>query len=221
MLQGHGRHRRNRPHRHRHDKRGTARARLVPRARKANEQREQYRDRIAAGSCDVVFLDVIYGSEFADDDLLYDLSDYIEQREEKGTSFHDGMLRTVKHDGRLWGVPKQLDGGVLYYRRDQGRPPSTWPRLLDAAAGRKLLRLALDAYEGATVAFLDLAYAADADDIVSADGKRARLVQEGTRAALAFLLEATRRKALPSSVFRQGERGSLSVYELGRAKLLA
>jgi multiple sugar transport system substrate-binding protein len=202
---------------------GTARASIVQLASKADDQRAAYLRQIDARGCDVLYLDIVYTPELAFDHLLYDMSRYLALGNSAST-FDPRMMRTVEYDGKKWGVPKQLDGGVLYYRKDQVRPPDTWRRLLIAAKPRPgelpRLRFQLDAYEGLTVAFLEIAYAAGAEDIVSADGKTARIDQPGTLKALRFLLSAIRRGAVPRSVTDQAEKGSLYVFEVGRASYL-
>lgn len=189
----------------------------------ADGQRNEYLKRTKDGACDVLYLDVIHTPEFASRGLLYDLSDYLD-KDDAGLAFEPKMLATVTYDRKVWGVPKQLDGGVLYYRRDRVSRPRTWRSLAAAAepdpGELPRLRLQLDAYEGLTVAFLKIAYAAGADPIVSEDGKTANLDQPGTLKALTLLQSAIRRKALPRSVTDQEEKGSLYVFEVGRASFL-
>jgi len=191
---------------------------------KADRQRAEYLKRIRSHDCDVVYLDVIYTPEFASTDLLYDVTPYL-QRDDLASSFDSKMITTATYGGKLWGVPKQLDAGLLYYRRDKvRRAPPTWSALVEAARpGRGELpglRLQLDAYEGLTVTFLELAYAAGADPIVSDDGKTANLDQDATRKALELLHHAIAIRAVPRSVTRLTEENSLKLFSLGRARFL-
>jgi len=205
--------------------RGTAEARLVTNSPKADEQRLKYLELIDSGDCDVVYLDVIYTPEFASRELLYDVTPYLE-RDDLVSSFNSQMISTATYAGKLWGVPKAINAGVVYYRRDKvrGGPPRTWTTLVEAArpSGEELpgLRLQLDAYEGLTVTFLELAYAAGADPIVSEDGETANLDQPGTRKALELLQNAIAIRAVPGSVTRLTEENSLDLFSLGRAKFL-
>jgi ABC-type glycerol-3-phosphate transport system substrate-binding protein len=186
----------------------------------ADSQRQEYLRRLNAGECDVVYLDVIYMTEFASKKLLRDMTSYFDRH--SPDTFDDRLMQTVTYRGRYWGVPKQLDGGVIFYRG--GPAPATWREILErsAAAGGTLpgLRVQLDGYEGLTVVFLELAYAAGAQDIVSKDRKTARLYQPGTLAALDFMNEAIQRRAVPPSVTRQGDAGSLYAFSTGRARFL-
>lgn len=190
---------------------------------KANRQREAYIKLIESSKCDVVYLDIIYTPEFASRDLLYDMSRYF-KREEPTDAFDERMMKTVKHEDKLWGVPKQLDAGLLYYRRDRVRAPRTWKDLVEAAVPRPGerpgLRLQLDGYEGLTVIFLELAYAAGAAPMVSDDGKQANLSQEPMVEALKLLQTAIRRRAVPRSAIRSGDAGSYYAFSVGRASFL-
>jgi multiple sugar transport system substrate-binding protein len=190
---------------------------------RAEKQRRAYLDRMRQGACDVVYLDVVYTPEFAARKLLYDMTPYLEQDDRKA-SFDRQMMSTLSYGGKLWGVPKQLDGGVLYYRRDKQQAPRTWKALAAAAqpdpGERPRLRFQLDAYEGLTVTFLEIAYAAGAEPIVSDDGKTANVDQPETVAALRFLQRLIRRRAVPASVTRLGDRGSLWAFGVGRAAFL-
>jgi multiple sugar transport system substrate-binding protein len=205
--------------------RGTADAKLVTNSPKANEQRAKYLELIDSGDCDVVYLDVIYTPEFASRNLLYDMTPYLE-RDDLASSFNSQMISTATYAGKLWGVPKLINGGVVYYRRDRvrGGAPRTWTQLVKAArpGPHELpgLRLQLDAYEGLTVTFLELAYAAGAEPIVSEDGKTANVDQPGTRKALELLRDAIATRAVPRSVTRLTDENSLDLFSLGRARYL-
>jgi multiple sugar transport system substrate-binding protein len=189
----------------------------------ADRQREEYLQRISSGTCDVMYLDVIYTPEFASKGLLKDMTAYL-KRDDLGASIMPEMMRTVEYGGKQWAVPKQFDAGVLYYRRDKvRRVPSTWKDLVAEAKPDPTLpglRLQLDAYEGLTVTFLELAYAAGAEPIVSDDGKVANVNQDEMRKALELLHDAIASRAVPRSVTRLTEENSLRLFSLGRATFL-
>jgi multiple sugar transport system substrate-binding protein len=207
-------------------RRGDAKARLVDnfgQATTADGQRREYLARLPSGECDVVYLDVIYMPEFASKKLLRDMTSYVEGRGGTDT-FDEQMMKTVSYGGKRWGVPKQLDGGVVFYRSDTDEAPTSWQQILRRSIpqrGHKPgLRLQLDGYEGLTVVFLELAYAAGAQPIVSEDGKTANLDQTGTFAALKFLRRALGLRAVPRSVTNLGDAGSLDVFSKGSARFL-
>ncbi len=191
----------------------------------ANNQREYYLKLIERDSpaCDVIFLDVIYMAEFVEKGLLYDMTPYL-AADGRREDFDEQMIKTVTRSDRLWGVPKQLDAGVMFYRRDRARKPDSWQDVYDQAAGQGFagrggLRLQRGTNEGLTVVFLELAYAAgDGRPIISADGKTAHLLEPAVIDALTFLRNAIRDRVIPST--EPGNEGSLDVYERGRASFL-
>lgn len=167
--------------------------------------------------CDIVYLDVPYMAEFAHENLLYEMTPYLKQSgiEEE---FDARMLTTARYQDKLWGVPKQLDVGVLFYRTDKGiRRPRSWGQVYDQAQQKKageLPRLRFQGFdEGLTVVFLELAYSAGAQPIISADGKQAEIDQAPAIEAVEFM-----RRAI--DVSDQAYKGSLYVFERGRALLM-
>lgn len=205
---------------------GQAKARLVDdldSSQTADGERLAYLRALEDGECDVVYLDVIYTAEFASKTLLRDMTSYLQDSGADET-FDPRMMKTVTWEGRRWGAPKQLDAGMIFYRTDGDEEPVSWQQILARATpapGEKPgLRLQLDAYEGLMVVFLELAYAAGAQPIVSEDGNTADVDQPETRAALAFMREAIQRRAVPKQVTSQGDAGSFYAFSTGRARFL-
>jgi multiple sugar transport system substrate-binding protein len=170
--------------------------------------------------CDVIDLDVVYMKEFISKHLLYDMTPYLKPR---AGEFNRDIMRTVRSDGRLWGVPKELNVGTIYYRSDLVQPPKTWSDIKrQAKPGNPALpglRLPVGDYEGLTVVFLDLAYAAGAQPIVSANGRTAHIKQRQVLEALRFLQDAHKSRVIPD-VELQSEEGNIRAFERGRAKFL-
>jgi multiple sugar transport system substrate-binding protein len=172
-------------------------------------------------ACDVIALDVIYTAEFAAKHALYDMTPYLGK--DRRVLFDDRIMRTVRYGGRLWGVPKQLDTGVLYYRADRVRAPTSWRDVYRQARRRRPdglpgLRLELGSPEGRTVVLLELAYAAGARPIITNDGETADVDQPRVLEALRFLRNAIRDGVIPAAAPTDGV--SLNVYESGRASFL-
>jgi len=171
--------------------------------------------------CDVVYLDLIYMPEFAKKRLLYDMSPYLLE-DDRIARFNEDMAATVRYEEKLWGVPKQLDAGVLFMRTDKDlREPRSWGDLFEQSRPQRpgelpRLRFQAAGYEGLTVVFLELAYSAGAEPIISADGKRANIAQEPAIEALEAMRHAIGR-SLPKEAINQADKGSLSVFEYGRA----
>lgn len=203
----------------------SAKAVFVPNSTVANKQREYYLRLIEQDSkeCDVIFLDVTYMAEFADEDLLYDMTPYLDAHGRRA-EFNDQMIKTATYHKKLWGVPKQLDAGVLFYRKDRARAPSSWQDVYRQAkrAGSARypgLRLQRETNEGLTVVFLELAYAAsDGRPIISEDGTTANIDEPEVLDAMMFLRHAVRDRVIPAT--ETGNEGSVDVYERGRASFL-
>jgi multiple sugar transport system substrate-binding protein len=151
---------------------------------------------------------------------LVDLSRYRRERR-KDEDFVGTMLRAATVNGRIWGIPKQADAGLLYYRKDRvRRAPTTWQELYrQASAGpRPRLRYQGLAYEGLTVNFLEIARAAGATDVVTRDGK-ANIDQEPALRALRFMIDGIG-EAAPPDVLRQDEDRNRAAFEGGRADFM-
>src|SRR5215210_3313843 len=137
------------------------RAKLLEFPESADEQRNQFiqRQEAQSGECDIFYSDVIWTAEFASQKWLMDTTEYVNAR--KG-EFIPSTLETIKFDGeKYWGVPKQTDAGFLYYRSDQvDSVPPTWQAVYDEAKQADGIVYQGAAYEGLTVDFLELAFAA-------------------------------------------------------------
>ena len=172
------------------------------------------------GACDVVSLDVAYTAELASRRLLYDMTPYVGERR---ATFDARIMRTADYDGRLWGVPKQLDVGVLFYRKDRAaHPPRSWADVFRqasrvSAGGRADLRFALTSPEDLTVVLLELAYTAGAHPIVTSDGRTADIDQPQLLEAINLVRDAIPGRAT-SAVWEAGS--AVSAYETGRASFL-
>ena len=92
----------------------------------------------ASPTFDVLMLDVIWVPEFAQAGWLLDLSPWV-TREELAPHFPAAAAAST-WNGRVWGLPWNMNVGVLYYRADllarHGlTPPRTWEELV-AQVGR-------------------------------------------------------------------------------------
>ena len=182
----------------------------------ADQQYEAFRalQRAKSGECDVFFADVVWSADFAQQGWLHDLSRYVAGRKDE---FVPAMLETVTFDKKRWGVPVQADVGLLFYRTDKiSSPPTTWQELYAQSKPNDDFRYQARAYEGLTVNFLEVAYAAGAEDIVTSDGK-ANIDQPRALDALRFMVEGIREGAAPAQVVVQKEEQSRRAFVRGRA----
>ena len=91
----------------------------------------------ASSTFDVLMIDVIWVPEFAQAGWLLDLSPWVTP-EELAPHFPAAAAAAVWR-GRVWGLPWNMNTGVLYYRADLLAkyglaPPRTWEALVEQAA---------------------------------------------------------------------------------------
>lgn len=130
---------------------------------------------------DVMMLDVVWVPEFARADWLYDLTPKI-GRDELAV-FFPPAVEAATYGDRVWGVPWNMNVGLLYYRRDLlakygFAPPATWDELVAQAdvirAGEKNPKLdgvlwQGKQYEGLMVNVLEGLWA-DGTSLIAPDG---------------------------------------------------
>lgn len=87
----------------------------------------------SANGYDVVLYDVIWPAEFAQYQLLENVTDRIDSDTRKGVL--DGAWTTVEYDGKLYGMPWIADTKFLFYNKEMlkkagfDNPPATWAEL--------------------------------------------------------------------------------------------
>jgi multiple sugar transport system substrate-binding protein len=198
------------------------RAKLYELPEEAGQQYKRFsRDqRERTGLCDVFYSDVTWTADFAHNNWLLDLTPYFKQRL---SSFVDAMRAAAVFEGKMYGVPKQADAALLYYRTDHVKDvPETWQDLYRQAAAGPTERLryqGLD-YEGLTVNFLEMAYAAGADEIVTPDRQANLKNQVPAYVALELMVEGMRTHAAPYGVVNHKEEESLRAFGRGSADFL-
>jgi multiple sugar transport system substrate-binding protein len=185
----------------------------------ADEQRNQFVQRQEAKSseCDVFYSDVIWTAEFAIQNWLYDMTPYVEQRRDE---FIPSTFETATYDGKVWGVPHKTNAGFLYYRTDQvDAVPKTWQAVYEKAAQTDGIAYQGAAYEGLTVNFLELAFAAGGK-VLSDDGKSAEIDSPENLKALQFMVDGIKDGAAPKAVTTYMEEPARRAFEAGRVTFL-
>jgi multiple sugar transport system substrate-binding protein len=181
----------------------------------ADEQRNQFiqRQRAKSADCDGMESDIVWTAEFASQKWLLDMTPYVESRKDE---FVPSTLSTVDYQGKLWGVPRATDAGLLYYRKDKVKQvPPTWQDVYkDAQAKGGIVYQGL-AYEGLTVNFLELAFAAGGK-VLSDDGKKSVINSPENLKALQFMVDGIKDGAAPKAVTTYMEEQARRAFESGK-----
>ncbi|HET8757624.1 MAG TPA: ABC transporter substrate-binding protein [Solirubrobacteraceae bacterium] len=185
----------------------------------AQQQHDQFtqRQRAKSADCDGFEEDVVWTAEFAQQKWLYDMTPYVESRKDE---FIPSTLESVTYDGKNWGVPKVTDAGLLYYRTDQvDSVPATWQAVYDEAAKNDGIVYQGSAYEGLTVDYLELAFAAGGS-VISEDGKESTINSPENVKALQFMVDGIKNGAAPKAVTTMTEEPARRAWEAGRATFM-
>ena len=181
----------------------------------ADEQRNQFTQRAQAKSpeCDIFYADDVWTAEFASQKWIYDLTPYVQER---ASEFVPATLETVKYADKRWGVPKQTNAGFLYYRTDQvASAPATWQDVYAEAEAKGGIAYQGAAYEGLTVNFLELAFAAGGK-VLSDDGKKSEINSPENLKALQLMVDGIKNGAVPKAVTTYMEEPARRAFEAGR-----
>jgi multiple sugar transport system substrate-binding protein len=194
-------------------------AKMIEFPESADEQRSQFVQRQDARSadCDVFYSDVIWTAEFAQQKWLYDMTPYVESRKDE---FIPSTLETITYQGKQWGVPHKTNAGFLYYRTDQvDTAPATWQEVYDIAAKEDGIAYQGASYEGLTVDFLELAFAAGGS-VLSEDGTKATIDSPENLKALKFMVGGLKSGAAPKATTTYMEEPARRAFESGRATFM-
>jgi multiple sugar transport system substrate-binding protein len=194
-------------------------AKLIEFPESADEQRNQFvqRQRAKSPECDVFQADVIWTAEFANQKWLYDLTPYIEQRRQ---DFIPSTLETASLEDKYWAVPWATNAAFLYYRTDQvSQAPTTWQQVYSEAKSKDGIAYQGAAYEGLTVDFLELAFAAGGK-VLSDDGRTAVLDSPENLKALKFMVDGVNDGAAPKAVTTYMEEPARRTFEAGKTTFM-
>jgi multiple sugar transport system substrate-binding protein len=194
-------------------------AKLLEFSTSADEQRASFvqRQEAKSGECDVFSSDVIWTAEFASQKWLFDLTPYVETREQ---DLIPATLETVNYDGKFWGMPQQTDAAFLYYRTDQVKEePATWQEAYEIADQNDGIVYQGAPYEGLTCDFLELAFAAGGQ-VLSEDGTEAMIDSPENVEALQFMVDGVKNGVAARGVTTYMEEESRRYFESGKATLM-
>lgn len=175
-------------------------------------------------SYDLAYVDVAWLPKFAAQGWLRPLDDLLPP--EKTEAFLPGDVEGSRYQGKLYRVPIQSDGGMLYYRKDllaaKGIPvPRTWEELARAALALQTPRRAGfvfqgKQYEGLVCAFLELVWGFGGD-LLDPSGQ-VRIDEPQAVAALEALVDGIYgRGFIPQAVLTYQEEEARNMFQEGRA----
>ena len=185
----------------------------------ADEVRNQFVQRAQAKSadCDLLQADIIWIAEFAQQQWLLDMTDYVSSRKDE---FIPSTLAPFHYDGKYWGVPQVTGAGLLYRRTDQvPDAPQSWQELYREAAANDGMAYQGAAYEGLTCNFLELAAAAGGH-VLSEDGSKAEFDSPENLKALEFMAEGVKSGAGLRAALTYMEEPARLAFEGGRATFM-
>jgi multiple sugar transport system substrate-binding protein len=192
----------------------------------ADAQRSQFVTNLQAKSdrYDVLGIDVIWTAEFAKSNWLLEL--------DQSQFPLDKMLKpavdTGRFDGKLWAVPYDTNGGLLFYRKDVlekagKQPPKTFDELkalcpiakqngMDCYAGQ------FKKYEGLTVNFAEAVQAAGGE-IMTDNGTKVALGPAAVQ-GLSFLADGFKQGYIPKPAITFQEEESRTAFMSGKLMFL-
>lgn len=87
---------------------------------------------------DVFDADVIWPAEFAQAGYALALDKFVEKDGINMKDYMQGPVQALTFKGQLWGMPKFIDAGLLFYRKDLvDKAPATWEDLITQAKAQK------------------------------------------------------------------------------------
>lgn len=175
-------------------------------------------------SYDLAYVDVAWVPKFAAQGWLAPLDERIAA--DKLDAFLPGDLEGSRYQGKLYRLPVQSDGGMLYYRKDllaaKGIPvPRTWEELVSAAKKTRTPSIAGfvfqgKQYEGLVCVFMELVWGFGGDLLDPAGV--VRIDEPAAVAALSALVDAIHVDGIvPLSVLTYQEEEARNVFQEGRA----
>jgi multiple sugar transport system substrate-binding protein len=185
----------------------------------AQQQHDQFtqRQRAKSSDCDGFEEDVVWTAEFAQQKWLYDMTPYVESRKDE---FIPSTLESITYDGKNWGAPRVTDAGLLFYRTDEvDQVPDTWQGVYQDAAADNGIVYQGSAYEGLTVDYLELAFAAGGE-VISEDGTKSVINSPENLKALQFMVDGIKDGAAPKAVTTMQEETARRAWEAGKATFM-
>lgn len=188
----------------------------------ASQSREQLVRRLGAkdSSIDIIGLDVILTSEFANAGWIEPWQGKL--KEEASEHVFKSVLKTASFEGELYAAPFNTNTQLLWYRKDLvPKPPTTWDQMIEEAEGLKeagTIQVQAERYEGYTVwvnALIDSA----GTEILSGP-EEVDLEQKPTEEALAVIGKLANSSAASSNLSTSNEDSARLGFEAGESAFM-
>jgi multiple sugar transport system substrate-binding protein len=185
----------------------------------ADQQRSQLvqREQAKSSECDVLGMDVIWTAEFASQGWLKDVTPAIQART---SEFIPSTLKTVQINGKSWAVPFNTNAGLIYYNKAKVHTaPTTWQQAYQMAKTDGGIGYQGQAYEGLTVDYLEMLYAAGGS-VLSPDGKKATIDSPQAQQVLSLMQQGLKDGAAPQANLTYMEEESRNAFQTGHVAIL-
>lgn len=192
------------------------------------QSHDQYVTMFSAQSSDIdVFdLDVIWPAEFAQAGYLLPLDRLIEQDGIETDKYIKGAMDAGNFGGQQWTMPKFIDAGLLFYRKDLvSEPPKTWDDLiaqakqLNGKGGTKFgYLMQAKQYEGLVCNFVEFS-AAYGGKILDEQGNVA-VNNPGTIKGLQKMMEIVKSEIVPKNITTFTEQESHTAFLEGQSAFI-
>jgi multiple sugar transport system substrate-binding protein len=188
----------------------------------ASQSREQLVRRLGAkdSSIDIIGLDVILTSEFANAGWIAPWSG--KQKEEASKNVFPSVLKTASFEGELYATPFNTNTQLLWYRKDLvPKPPKTWDEMIEMAeelpeAGK--IQVQAERYEGYTVWVNSLIESAGTS--ILSGPEEVELEQKPTEEALEVIGRLAHSSAASPNLPTSNEDSARLAFEAGEAAFM-
>jgi multiple sugar transport system substrate-binding protein len=188
----------------------------------ASQAREQLVRRLGAkdSSIDIIGLDVILTSEFANAGWIEPWQGKL--KEQASENVFKSVLKTATFENKLYAAPFNTNTQVLWYRKDLvPKPPATWDQMIEAAEGLKeagTIQVQAERYEGYTVWINALIDSAGTE--ILAGPEEVDLEQKPTEEALAVIGKLAHSSAAASNLSTSNEDSARLGFEAGESAFM-
>ncbi|SFJ53457.1 ABC transporter substrate-binding protein [Thermoflavimicrobium dichotomicum] len=175
---------------------------------------------------DVMNLDVIWPAEFASAGYLEPLDRFIEKDKVKLDEYIPGAVEAGKVNGQQYAIPRFVDAGLLFYRKDViSTPPKTWDELVQKAKeaksqGKTKFGYLMQGkqYEGLVCNFLEF-ISSYGGQILDQNGNVAINTPESVK-GLKKMVEVARSEFVPTNISTFTEEESHTAFIQGQSAMI-